>query len=594
MSPLEYVRAARRRWLVVVVALAVGLGAGWGLSQRLSQSQSASRVRTHVASAVILSSEGRAGIGNLNTMAALVNVGEVPERVAEKLGVKDPVALASRIQVVGEAGTGLLTITATSTDPDEARLIANTFAKEILAYADEEQAREREVQLSRLEQARTAALAEIARLTQELGTASAEEAAALGSEIRQRQSQAQLFIVQKDQVALTYRDSGAQLIQPAQAVPSALSSTEKPTSPSLLLMVCAVLGLAGGIALVLVLERFDTKIRTKARAESYLGLPVITEIPLLRRRQRHAAGRVTALLPRSLAADAYRLLAAALSTGSDAMAVPASRRSESPLWDSFSDTTVTSSRHRDDVILRARPVVGSEDDSSRDLEEDSARFFPAPSARVPGLRGNQVILVASPAPGDGKTSAAINLATCFAEIGKQTLLLSCDFHRPSLHAVLGVPNDKGLAEALAGFGSPVLDGCVVRTTVEDLEIDVVPTGMIPERPAELMSSSRMRRVLSEARNAADVVIIDTAPLLSASDAAALLPHVDTVVVVARAGKTTLAQAEETTELLKRLGAPPSVAVLNGVKEFTIWSRTKRSFRPHRRRRTASRKALAET
>ncbi|MGH2806291.1 MAG: hypothetical protein ACRDKT_03350, partial [Actinomycetota bacterium] len=120
--------------------------------------------------------------------------------------------------------------------------------------------------------------------------------------------------------------------------------------------------------------------------------------------------------------------------------------------------------------------------------------------------------------------------------------------------------------------------CIVKTKLDDeLTIGVVPTGTIPDQRGELLGPDRMKRVVDEARTIADVVIIDTAPLLATSDASALLPNVDSIVLVARAGKTTVTEAEHATEILERLGTPACGAVLNGVKEMTMWSR-----RPQRR------------
>jgi receptor protein-tyrosine kinase len=91
---------------------------------------------------------------------------------------------------------------------------------------------------------------------------------------------------------------------------------------------------------------------------------------------------------------------------------------------------------------------------------------------------------------------------------------------------------------------------------------VVGSGTRPEAPSALLTSETMRQVLAEARRLGRVILIDTPPLLDASDAAHLFPEVDAVLVVARAGKTTVAQAQGTAGLLKRLNAPAVGVVLN--------------------------------
>jgi Mrp family chromosome partitioning ATPase len=82
----------------------------------------------------------------------------------------------------------------------------------------------------------------------------------------------------------------------------------------------------------------------------------------------------------------------------------------------------------------------------------------------------------------------------------------------------------------------------------------------------MLSSPLMRQVIAEAREAADILLIDTAPILAASDAAHLFPFVDAVVVVGRSGWTKAQSAHRTSELLLRLGAPVVGAALNGSSE----------------------------
>ncbi len=100
----------------------------------------------------------------------------------------------------------------------------------------------------------------------------------------------------------------------------------------------------------------------------------------------------------------------------------------------------------------------------------------------------------------------------------------------------------------------------------------LPSGVRRSQTAELLSTAAMARVIAEAGGKADVVLFDTPPILTTSDAAGILSKVDAVVVVARAGRTTAEVAERTSELLKRLGAPAIGVVLNAATEITVPSR----------------------
>lgn len=182
-----------------------------------------------------------------------------------------------------------------------------------------------------------------------------------------------------------------------------------------------------------------------------------------------------------------------------------------------------------------------------------------------GYASARTILVTSPGPSEGKTTVVANLAVAFADVGKTVLVLSCDFTRPSVHTLFGVPNAPGLAESLASMnGRPVLDGCLHETPRSDIRL--VASGNRPEHPTELLSSSNMRSAIREARRLADIVLLDTAPLFAEADAAHLVQYVDAVLVVAREGHTTTELAERARDTLTRLHAPVVGVVLNEAAE----------------------------
>jgi capsular exopolysaccharide synthesis family protein len=177
----------------------------------------------------------------------------------------------------------------------------------------------------------------------------------------------------------------------------------------------------------------------------------------------------------------------------------------------------------------------------------------------------KTILVTSPGPSEGKTTVVANLAVAFADVGMSVLIMSCDFTRPRVHTLFGVPNVPGLAEGLATLnGRPILDGCLHETPVDDVKL--VASGSRPENPSELLGSGNMRAAIREARKLADVVVVDTAPLLAEADAAQLVSYVDAVLVVVREGKTTTELAERAGAALRRLNAPIVGVVLNQAAE----------------------------
>lgn len=581
MNPLEYLRAIRRRWVVLLLStLVMGL-AGWALSERESSSGRASH--SYSASAIILSSENRGRLSNLDTLAALVKVGTVPERVARRLDRDDPVALGLGVQTTADDQTGLLTITARSPNPEEAELIANAFANELLAFAEAQDEKDIQAQLSALSIEQEALKEDIAELEQQV-RANPAQVAGLEADLQLKEGQLRLLEASALQLSnLSAQSSGAQVIQEALAVEISRAPGSGSAAGITGVGTAAILGLLLGMVFVVVLERFDTRIRTKRATETHFRLPVLTEIPQLRGRQRRSAGTIAAIAPCSLTGDAYRLLAAGIGRAGngrrDDVASPGALRSLT----AAAEAETTKSSRRGDFVLRVHSA------SSPDPKEEpwipspvQEGFFP--KRATPSRAGfPQTILVVSPGPREGKTTVVSNLAASFSDMGKKTLVLSCDFHRPAIHEVLRIPNDTGLAEAVGSTnGAAILDGCVVKASIETIDFDVVPTGTLPDRPAELLTSSNVKRMLAEARQMAEVVIIDTPPILSVSDATALLPYVDSVVVVARAGKTTAAEAHRTSELLLSLGAPAACVALNRARELTIWSKRAKGIWPRRR------------
>ena len=123
----------------------------------------------------------------------------------------------------------------------------------------------------------------------------------------------------------------------------------------------------------------------------------------------------------------------------------------------------------------------------------------------------RTIMVTNTFPGEGKTFVACNLAVSLAlGIDEYVLAVDCDLRRPSLHEVLGVPNRKGLHEYLTGKCR--LEDMILRTEIEKLSI--LPAGMVPPNPSELLSSNAMESFIKEVKDRYEdtYILIDAPPL----------------------------------------------------------------------------------
>jgi capsular exopolysaccharide synthesis family protein len=170
------------------------------------------------------------------------------------------------------------------------------------------------------------------------------------------------------------------------------------------------------------------------------------------------------------------------------------------------------------------------------------------------------IAVTSALPGEGKTTAAINLAVVTSlSVGRRVLLIDCDLRRPKVHRALGVQPEAGLAEVLTDEAS--LDEAVVKA--QDLKLDLLAVRGRPANPSELLGSTRMRELMSEVTERYDRVIVDTPAALGLPDAKAVADLCDGCVMVVRADTTPQEDVQTVLEILDRdrvLGL-----VLNGTR-----------------------------
>jgi capsular exopolysaccharide synthesis family protein len=182
------------------------------------------------------------------------------------------------------------------------------------------------------------------------------------------------------------------------------------------------------------------------------------------------------------------------------------------------------------------------------------------------------LMIASAAPGDGKTTIARHLAGSAARMGSRVLLLEVDLRRPTIAQQLNVPSGPGVADVLIGAVS-----LSEATQTVDLDLprvegsggrgfDVLVAGAsLPPNPGELIESHAMESLLQQAKSKYDLVVIDTPPLTAVSDAFPLLSKVDGVIIVGRVGRNRRDIAQRLHETLTSAGAPLLGVVANGFK-----------------------------
>ena len=178
-----------------------------------------------------------------------------------------------------------------------------------------------------------------------------------------------------------------------------------------------------------------------------------------------------------------------------------------------------------------------------------------------GGRG-RVVLVTSAAPFEGKSTTVLNLARAVALTGRRVLLVDADLRRSGLGRMLGVNTLNGLTDVLMGEVElrDALHKCA------DSGLMYLSSGRPVANATELLDSSRMRELVGELRQEADLVIVDSPPVLAVADSLVLANLSDAVLMVCVAGQSQRYELQLARTLLSRVGETISGVVLNKIGE----------------------------
>jgi capsular exopolysaccharide synthesis family protein len=271
------------------------------------------------------------------------------------------------------------------------------------------------------------------------------------------------------------------------------------------LVLALVGGLMGGIGLAFVRELGDRTLRTAREADLMIQLPSVGTVPAIRSYSRRALPAVDDLPVRALPGE----------------------------------------------TLRWREQVAGE--AFRSIRAMVLRRAPA---------APRTILVTSAQPSEGKSFVAINLAVTLAEMGRPVLIVDADLRRPICHRAFGLELPSTGLSTLLYRGLPP-ESVVVQSGVPSLWF--LPAGPRPPDPAALLSSERAGEVLDRAAQRYHWIVIDSPPVLAASDATVLAGIVDGVLLVARAHATPVDAIQLARERLEAMGANILGVVLNDVR-----------------------------
>ncbi|MFI5094100.1 MAG: polysaccharide biosynthesis tyrosine autokinase [Candidatus Acidiferrum sp.] len=309
-------------------------------------------------------------------------------------------------------------------------------------------------------------------------------------------------------ISAALQSSNIRVVDPAM-IPASPARPAKARNIALAFLV----GLVGGIGLALIREYLDNTVKTPDDIETLARLPSLAVVPQF---------------------------AAANGNGTRKRLLPG----------------LSTNGHEKRIELVAQHLPNSQ------MSEAFRALRTSLLLSQPG-RPPQVILVTSALPREGKTTAAANLAVTLAQLGDRTVLVDADLRKPGVGRLLNLGNGKyaGLSSYLAGVSS--LDLVTVpHPAIPNLA--AIPTGPLPPNPADLLSSSKLSEAIAELRTKFKFIVIDSPPVMAATDAVILSVQTDGVLLVVRSGETPKEAFTRTRDLLTSVKCHILGVVLNAV------------------------------
>lgn len=331
------------------------------------------------------------------------------------------------------------------------------------------------------------------------------------------------------------------------------------------LILGGLMGIILGLMGAFIFENLDVSIGTIEEVEEFLQLPVLGVIPYIKIEEEKRQFWRSSSKPRPLTAEPY------------------TRRQ---------DKRNFYSAPRVPGIYKVRGKRSTEE--NRKLQELQMRLvtqFSPKSVIVEAFRviqtniqftalekiGNTLIFTSVGAK-EGKTIAATNCAITMAQMGKRVLLVDCDFRRPAIHKIFGLPKEGGLSEVLIGD----LDKEEAIKTMTDIllgdlkareilqsraleNLNIIFTGHLVTNPAALITSNKMSELIRDWKNKFDIVIFDSPPVLPVTDVSILASKVDGTILVYQVGKVARSALRRAKLQLESVGGKVVGIILNNIR-----------------------------
>jgi capsular exopolysaccharide synthesis family protein len=592
MRPLDYVRVVRQRWWVIVLCALLGLMLAYATAPRESASSklSAAPTTTYQASTLLLNSDTAPNI-DYDRAALYTTHGEVVDDVvaqlkssrthpylkaadlkacnansssgsgaankksgsggankatnpacpnstsakAKRQKLRNGATLAigpfggTQVSAQPDASTGSFKITVTDQDEKYAPYVANLFASELIKYYEKLGQGEYDSQLSALTD-RSVHLAAAQTLdtaraaAQPTNTTLQDQVSTDSDNLAQANSALQQLKAAGPQGSPLHvfeaasEDTTTRIVTPGSTKPGRKQSV----------LLGGAVGLLIGLGILIVTEVLGERIRDVGSAEGAAKLPVVAEIPVIKFSPTNRFAVLSADDPSSLLAEAYRAL----------------RTSMLSMWQRHPRVKIG-------PTMIGRNGRGNGRTNGTDASDEV-------DAHGPRLH---TLLVTSPGPAEGKSISIANLAVSFAETGARVIVIDADFRRPTLHRYFHRSISPNLGDVDRNCTPAQLEAILQDTAIPGVRL----AASAPTKSDPGQALSVAKAAVAAAQELADVVLLDSPPLLLANDAADLAMSVDGTILLARSGWTRRSGVVASADLLRRVDATVIGLVLVGAE-----------------------------
>jgi capsular exopolysaccharide synthesis family protein len=499
----DYWQTVRRRWVLIVVLGVLGaiVAAGYAYKVGPTYTATAEVNVTPVTQGPLNQIAQNQTQVNISTEQAIAQSAQVITGAARILRVS-PASLqakASKNLTVTVPGlSNVLQIAWSAGGPKAAREGANAFAHAYLRYRHSQLASQISYEESVISHQVRSEQSKIASVTTQLNAVPSGTSRHLRLEAQFNELTGQLSTEEGQLQSLpTYNVSGGSVI------PAALPLAPSGLGKKILLILGLLLGLLIGLVVAFLRDAFDDRIRDTGRFERALGAAALAVLP-------PARGRIPVLSP--------------------------------------ADGRITADRRG------AR-------DASGDGRAEAVRALRATLVAVGARQNVRTILIAGADDTVSASRVVAELGLAIAESGRRVLLVGADMRGSSLPQIFGIPNLTGLSSLLTGGGDPEIfarqpksvGGSALAENVAK-RLALIPSGPQVAQPLAVLDSGAMVGLLSSQRETFDFVLLDSAPVTVVADAVALSAHVDGVIVVASATRSSSRVIVTLRQRLDQVGA----------------------------------------